>query len=125
MVFLAVTRRIFFHLKVFFFWISPWSIVHGPWSFPVKSAHLCITKTLWAPSAVALAKAGKAFAYNKENYEHMKQYASLWLCALALATTLTSCEVIGGIFKAGFWSAIIVVVVVVGLILWLVGRSRK
>jgi hypothetical protein len=72
-----------------------------------------------------ISRLGKAFAYKKKNYEHMKQYASLWLCALALATTLTSCEVIGGIFKAGFWSAIIVVVVVVGLILWLVGRSRK
>jgi hypothetical protein len=39
--------------------------------------------------------------------------------------TLSSCEVIGGIFKAGFWTAIILVVIVVVLILWLVNRSRK
>ncbi|MBA2744863.1 MAG: phosphatidate cytidylyltransferase, partial [Flavisolibacter sp.] len=38
---------------------------------------------------------------------------------------LSSCEVIGGIFKAGFWTAIILVVIVVVLILWLVNRSRK
>jgi hypothetical protein len=55
----------------------------------------------------------------------MKNYASLWLLAIATAMTLSSCEVIGGIFKAGFWTAIIVIVLVVGLILWLVGRGRR
>jgi len=55
----------------------------------------------------------------------MKQYSTLWLFAIALAMTISSCEVIGGIFKAGFWTAIILIVLVVGLILWLVGRSRK
>jgi predicted lysophospholipase L1 biosynthesis ABC-type transport system permease subunit len=55
----------------------------------------------------------------------MKQYSTLWLCTIALAMTVSSCEVIGGIFKAGFWTAIILIVLVVGLILWLVGRSRK
>ena len=55
----------------------------------------------------------------------MKQFSYLWLCMLAMAVTLSSCEVIGGIFKAGYWSAIIVVVVVVALILWLVGRGRR
>jgi hypothetical protein len=37
----------------------------------------------------------------------------------------SSCQVVGGIFKAGFWTAIIIVVIVVVLILWLVGRSRR
>lgn len=55
----------------------------------------------------------------------MKQYSLLGLCFLAMAMTLTSCEVIGGIFKAGVWVGIIVVVAVVGLILWLVGKARK
>jgi hypothetical protein len=55
----------------------------------------------------------------------MKNLASLWIFALAMAMTLSSCEVIGGIFKAGFWTAIIIVVLVVGLILWLVGRGRR
>ncbi|RYY59196.1 phosphatidate cytidylyltransferase [Flaviaesturariibacter aridisoli] len=55
----------------------------------------------------------------------MKRNSSLWLFALALATTLTSCEVVGGIFKAGFWTAIILIVLVVVLILWLVGRGRR
>lgn len=55
----------------------------------------------------------------------MKQYYLFGLCFLALAMTLSSCEVIGGIFKAGFWTAIILIVIVVALILWLVGRGRR
>lgn len=55
----------------------------------------------------------------------MKKYASLLLVFFALATTLTSCEVIGGIFKAGFWTAIIVIVIIVAIILWLVNRGRS
>lgn len=55
----------------------------------------------------------------------MKTFPYLWLCFIALAVTLTSCEVVGGIFKAGFWTAIIIVVVVIALILWLVGRGRR
>lgn len=55
----------------------------------------------------------------------MKQYSLLWIFAIATAMTLSSCEVIGGIFKAGMWVGILVVVAVVGLILWLVGRGRR
>lgn len=52
----------------------------------------------------------------------MKHNASIWLLVLGLAMTLSSCDLIGGIFKAGFWTAIIIIVIVVALILWLVGR---
>jgi hypothetical protein len=55
----------------------------------------------------------------------MKQYTLLWLCLLAMTFVTSSCEVVGGIFKAGFWTAIILIVLVVGLILWLVGRGRS
>lgn len=55
----------------------------------------------------------------------MKQYSLLGLCLLAMAMTFSSCEVIGGIFKAGMWVGILIVVFVVGLILWLVSRGRR
>lgn len=55
----------------------------------------------------------------------MKQVSYLFLTALVVATTLTSCELVEGIFKAGFYSAIIVIVVVIGLIIWLVSRFRR
>jgi hypothetical protein len=67
---------------------------------------------------------GKAFAYLIKTID-MKTFPYLWLCLFALAVTFSSCEVIGGIFKAGFWTAIIIVVVVIALILWLVGRGRR
>ncbi|MGV3530144.1 MAG: phosphatidate cytidylyltransferase [Flavisolibacter sp.] len=45
---------------------------------------------------------------------------------LALITvTLSSCEAIGSIFKAGMWFGIIIVAAVVILIIWLIGRSRR
>ncbi len=43
----------------------------------------------------------------------------------AIITTMSSCAAIGGIFKAGIWVGVLVVVLVVGLILWIVGKSRK
>jgi hypothetical protein len=55
----------------------------------------------------------------------MARYNYLWICLIALAMSLSSCEVVGGIFKAGFWTAIIIIVIVVALILWLVGRGRR
>ena len=49
------------------------------------------------------------------------KYFPLALIAL-LTTTLSSCSVIGDIFKAGVWSGIIIVVVVLALIIWLVSK---
>jgi hypothetical protein len=47
-------------------------------------------------------------------------YGSLFF----LITLLSSCEVIGGIFKAGVWVGILIVVAIIGLIVWLIGRGR-
>ncbi|HWI91900.1 MAG TPA: hypothetical protein VNT20_11540 [Flavisolibacter sp.] len=55
----------------------------------------------------------------------MKQYSLLGLLALATVMALESCRVVGGIFKAGVWVGILLVVLVVGIILWLVGRGRS
>ena len=50
---------------------------------------------------------------------------SVIIIAFFLLITLSSCEAIAGIFKAGIWTGVIVIVVVVALILWLIGRGRK
>jgi len=39
-----------------------------------------------------------------------------------LCTTLSSCELVEGIFKAGVWTGIIVVVVVVAIIIWIFAK---
>lgn len=48
-------------------------------------------------------------------------YAGLFL---ALAS-FSSCELIGDIFQAGIWVGVIIVVAVILLIVWLVGKARK
>ncbi|SFW56422.1 hypothetical protein SAMN05661012_02568 [Chitinophaga sancti] len=51
---------------------------------------------------------------------------NLQLALLGFAIMLlSSCEVVGGIFKAGVWTGIIAVAVVVFLIIFLVSRGRK
>lgn len=42
-----------------------------------------------------------------------------------LVTFLSGCEVIGGIFKAGVWVGVLIVAAIVGLILFLIGKSKK
>ncbi|WP_200911895.1 hypothetical protein [Pedobacter sp. Hv1] len=51
----------------------------------------------------------------------MKKYSTLTVIAI-LVTTLTSCQLVEGIFKAGVWTGIIVVVVVLALIIWLIAK---
>lgn len=51
----------------------------------------------------------------------MKKYLPLAMVAI-LATTLTSCDAIEGIFKAGLWSGIIIVVLVLALLIWIVSK---
>lgn len=46
----------------------------------------------------------------------------LFATILSVITLLSSCEVIGGIFKAGMWSGIIIVVIVIALIIWLISK---
>lgn len=50
----------------------------------------------------------------------MKKYSLLPLLAILLS--LSSCQVIGDIFKAGVWSGVILVVIVVGLIIFILAK---
>jgi cytosine/uracil/thiamine/allantoin permease len=51
----------------------------------------------------------------------MTKYFPLALVAL-LTTTLASCSAIEGIFKAGVWSGVIVVVIVLAVIIWVISK---
>jgi cytosine/uracil/thiamine/allantoin permease len=52
---------------------------------------------------------------------NMKRAFPLVLIAF-LCTTLSSCELVEGIFKAGVWSGIIIVVVVLALLIWILAK---
>jgi hypothetical protein len=53
-----------------------------------------------------------------ENYQGILRV----LIVLLLAVTVASCSVVGGIFKAGVWVGVIIVLIVVGLLFALFGR---
>jgi len=48
---------------------------------------------------------------------------SLIFFLLLMVTTLSSCSVIGDIFKAGVWVGVLAVVIVVGLIIYFISRA--
>lgn len=67
---------------------------------------------------------GKAFALLIKT-GNMKNYSQLSILLIAMVVTLSSCELVGDIFQAGFWTAIIVIVLVIGIIIWLFNRFRR
>jgi len=42
-----------------------------------------------------------------------------------LSFTLSACEAIGSIFKAGVWTGLILVAIVIAIVIWLISRFRK
>ncbi len=54
----------------------------------------------------------------------MKKFTFLSLAVFALMT-LTSCDAIGTIFKAGMWWAFFLIGAVIAVIIWLFSRGRK
>lgn len=56
----------------------------------------------------------------------MKQFKlSVISAVLATMVLLSSCQVVGGIFKAGIWTGIFVVVIIVVLIIFLISKMGK
>lgn len=56
----------------------------------------------------------------------MMKNSLLMLTVLVSALlTLSGCEAIGGVFRAGMWAGVIVVIIVVALVLWLLSKMRK
>lgn len=46
------------------------------------------------------------------------------LLLLLCATLVAGCSAVGGIFKAGMWTGILAIVVVVAIVAWLFSRGR-
>ena len=49
----------------------------------------------------------------------------LFIAFITLSFLLTSCAVIGGIFKTGFYAGIFVVLLVVGFVIYMIMRSKS
>jgi hypothetical protein len=48
----------------------------------------------------------------------------LFVLLLLSAVALTGCEAIADIFKAGVWTGVLLVILVIGVIVWLITRSK-
>lgn len=56
----------------------------------------------------------------------MKNIRPYLLAVLVLLSfTMSSCEVIGDIFQAGMWTALVIIVLIVLLITWLFRKFRR
>jgi hypothetical protein len=54
-------------------------------------------------------------------------FSTLYRTTLLLTVSLfmAGCEVIGGIFRAGFWVGAIIILLIIGIIAWVIGRGRS
>ncbi|MCX2741984.1 hypothetical protein [Pontibacter anaerobius] len=56
----------------------------------------------------------------------MKNIRAYVMTLLVLLTfTMSSCELVGDIFEAGMWTALIIIVLIVVLISWLFRKFRR
>ncbi|MBA9079384.1 MULTISPECIES: hypothetical protein [Rufibacter] len=56
----------------------------------------------------------------------MKNLQGYFFALMMLVTlTLSSCELVGDIFKAGMWTAVIIIVLIIVLVMWLFRKIRR
>jgi uncharacterized membrane protein YcjF (UPF0283 family) len=48
--------------------------------------------------------------------------ASVWMVLFTLMISLSSCELVKGIFKAGVWVGVLTVVAVIALVVFIISR---
>ncbi|MEP7165612.1 MAG: phosphatidate cytidylyltransferase [Ferruginibacter sp.] len=56
--------------------------------------------------------------------KHLK-LMSLSFLLLCMSAMLSSCEAIKGIFKAGMWTGVLIVVGIIGLVIFFISRGKK
>ena len=71
------------------------------------------------------ARAGHPNLKTKNKCMNKFNLKTILLPMLLIAVTLSSCEAIAGIFKAGVWFGVIGVVVIIVIIFWLISKAGK
>ena len=68
----------------------------------------------------------KPMRYNWFKLIEMKNLQAYFFAFMLMITmTLSSCDVIGDIFQAGMWTAVIIIVIVIALVMWLLRKIRR
>lgn len=52
-------------------------------------------------------------------------FNSLMAILIFMSISFSSCQAIAGIFKAGVWVGVLIVVIVIVVIFWLIGKAGK
>lgn len=52
-------------------------------------------------------------------------FSKIALCMAVMVVTLSSCDAIAGIFKAGIWVGVIIVAVIIAIVFWLINKAKK
>ena len=56
----------------------------------------------------------------------MKKFNALkYFIVSIVIVSLQSCQAIGDVFKAGMWSGIVIVVLIIGVVLYLISKGNK
>ncbi|MBC7720415.1 MAG: hypothetical protein H7068_00225 [Pedobacter sp.] len=55
----------------------------------------------------------------------MKKFIPILSSAIFITVSFTSCEIIGGIFKAGIWTGVLLVAAIIALIIYLIAAITK
>ena len=57
---------------------------------------------------------------------NMKNFQGYFFALMmVMMVTFSSCDLIGGVFKAGMWAAVIIIVLVILVITWLFRKMRR
>jgi hypothetical protein len=59
---------------------------------------------------------------NRNRRMPMKHFSYLLVPLFLSAVALTGCEVIGDIFKAGVWTGVLLVILVIAIVVWLLTK---
>jgi hypothetical protein len=73
---------------------------------------------------MAICAGSCCYDYQPLKYCFMERIAFYSLLCV-LMVSFSSCAVVGGIFKAGVWVGVLMVVAVIGLIVFIAGRGSK
>ena len=87
-----------------------------------------LRRTLWMKQRKTRqekSKAGRQIIKLKNKYMNKINLKTAILPLLLIAITLSSCEAIAGIFKAGVWFGVIGVIVIIVVIFWLISKAGK
>ena len=61
----------------------------------------------------------------KMHFKKLLEKIPVYMIFFLMAVVFSGCEIIGGIFKAGVWVGIIMVVLIISIVVYIMGKFKK